>query len=275
MFEFDETTGEMNVRSDISADVGQLAIGQAARDQGVDTVHTVGDATAKSDIAFGATIFAPGDTVGVGGVVFTYNAAPGAGGLNFNNLNELTAAINNHPIIGGAVTATLAGTNLEIMARKAGTSGNPYVVVGLAGALGGLVVDITAGTDKLETSKVYSYSIKSASGEVLGAMSKLQSSLVDVEAKGLMPANQVSLANLATIFSGILSDKLNSADTESKISTNVLEQMNTSLKEQFGINRDEQYIQAIEDGRLMQALARLISMLNNIDTKSQDIMFGG
>jgi len=275
MFEFDEASGKMNVRADISEDVGQLAIGQAAKDNGTDTVHTVGDATAKSEIVFGATVFAPGDTVGVGGVVFNYNAAPGVGGLNFNNLNELTAAINTHPMIGGAVNATLAGTNLTITASKAGTSGNPNTVVGLAGALGGLAVNVQAGTDKVEVSKLYSYSIKPKSGEVLEAMSNLQSSLVNVEASGLMPATQVSLSNLATIFSGILSDKLNSADTESKISANVLEQMNSVLKEKFGINRDEQFIKAIEDGRLMQAMARLISMLNSVSTKAQDIMFGG
>ena len=188
-------------------------------------------------------------------------------------MNELEAAINNHPILGGVVNATLAGTNLEITASKPGTSGNPNTVVGLAGALGVLPVNVTVGTDKVETSKVYSYSIKPESGEVLEAMSNLQFGLVNVEASGLMPATQVSLSNLATIFTCVLSDKLSASEVEAGISTNVLEQMSSSLKEQFGINRDEQYIRAIEDGRLMQSLARLISMLNNIETKAQDIMF--
>jgi hypothetical protein len=155
--------------------------------------------------------------------MFAYNTAPRSGDLNFTNLNELTAAINNHLITGGAVTAFSAGTNPEITASRVGTSRNATIVVGIGGALGGLVVDITAGANKIETSK--------ASGKVLEAESKLQFSLVCVEAKCLMPANQVSLAKVATVFSDIyLSDKLNSADTESNISTNVLEQINTSLE---------------------------------------------
>ena len=58
------------------------------------------------------------------------------------------------------------------------------------------------------------------------------------------------------------------------IQTNVLEQMHNTIQDKFGIKRDEEFIQAIEDGRLMQALARLLSMINNIQVKAEDIIFG-
>ncbi|CAN0600572.1 unnamed protein product, partial [Ectocarpus sp. 12 AP-2014] len=97
---------------------------------------------------------------------------------------------------------------------------------------------------------------------------------VSVEGNGLIPSTEISLSNLATIFSGVLSDKLSTAEIESTVASNVLEQMHNTIQDKFGIKRDEEFIQAIEDGRLLQALARLLSMINNIETKAQDIIFG-
>jgi hypothetical protein len=88
-FEFDQTTGDMNVRSDISADIGQLAICQVEIDQGVGAVHLVDDVTAKSDVDwFWSYTIWSWYTLGVGVVVFTYNAVPRAGDLNFNISNK-------------------------------------------------------------------------------------------------------------------------------------------------------------------------------------------
>lgn len=289
MFNFDEFTGELSVNPKISADVSQLAVGQAGRDAGIDTVHTVGDAKATATLDFAGAL-ANGDTVSVGGEIFTFVAALAVPAnpnqvLTASGINGLRDAINNHPDIGGLVTATVAGTTLTLEAKNAGTGANAIVVA--TNLAGGATVDLNGGgalannagtlqngTDKVETSKVYSYSIKPESGEVLEALSNLQFGLVDIEASGLIPATQVSLSNLATILTGVLADKLSASEVESGISSNVLEQMNSTLKDKFGIKRDEQYLQAIEDGRLLQALARLISMVNNIETKAQDIMFG-
>ena len=90
----------------------------------------------------------------------------------------------------------------------------------------------------------------------------------------MITSTEISLSNLATIFSGVLSDKLSTAEIESTVASNVLKQMHNTIQDKFGIKRDEEVIQVIEDGRLLQALARLLSMINNIETKAQDIIFG-
>jgi flagellar hook-associated protein FlgK len=288
MFNFDEFTGELKVNPKIVEDVNQLAIGRAAKDEGVNTVHVVGDAKATATLNF-AGIIANGDTVTAGGQTFSFVAALAIPSnpnevLTGSGVLGLRDAINNHPDISGLVTASISGGNvLTLTANNAGTAANTIAVAtNLAAATvdlnGGGANGINAGnlqngTDKFETSKVYSYIIKSKSGEVLEAMSNLQFDLVDIDSSGLIPATKMSLSNLVTVFTGILSDKLNASEIRSGIATNVLEQMHSTLQDKFGIKRDEQYLKAIEDGRLMQALARLISIVNNIETKAQDIIF--
>lgn len=285
MFEFDEIIGTMNVNSKISSDVNELSIGRVTKGPGIDTVHTVGDVKASATLDF-AGFIANGDTVTVNGQTFTFVAAP----ANANQVSTaggflaLRDAINNHPDISGIVTATVAGTVLTIEAKNAGTSGNAITV---ATNLAAATVDLNGwgangvnngnlqnGTDKQETSKVYNYSIKQGSTEVIEELGNLQFRLVSVEGNGLIPSTEISLSNLATIFSGVLSDKLSTAEIESTIASKVLEQMHNTIQDKFGIKRDEEFIQAIEDGRLLQSLARLLSMINNIETKSQDIIFG-
>jgi flagellar hook-associated protein FlgK len=288
MFNFDELTGELKVNPKIVEDVNQLAIGQAAKDEGIDTVHVVGNAKATATLNFGGGAIANADTVTAGGQVFTFVAVLAIPAdpnevLTANGVLGLMNAINNHPDISGLVTASIGGNILTLTAKNAGTNANAIAIAtNLAAATvalnGGGANGINAGnlqngTDKYETSKVYSYSIKSKSGEVLEAMSNLQFGLVDIESSGLIPATKMSLSNLATVFTGILSDKVNTSEIRSGIATNVLEQMYTTLQDKFGIKRDEEYLKAIDDGRIMQALARLISIINNIETKAQDIIF--
>ena len=286
MFEFDEITGRMSVNPRVSSDVNELAIGRVTKGAGIDTVHTVGDAKASATLDFGGGAIANGDTVTVGGQIFTFAAAPANANqvLTGGGIGALRAAINAHPDIGGIVIATVAGTVLTIEAKSAGTGGNAITVatnlaaatvdLNTAGAMGINNGNLQNGTDKQETSKVYNYSIKPGSTEVIEELGNLQFGLVPVEGNGLIPSTEISLSNLATIFSGVLSDKLSTAEIESTVASNVLEQMHNTIQDKFGIKRDEEFIQAIEDGRLLQALARLLSMINNIETKAQDIIFG-
>lgn len=297
MFEFDEITGKMSVSPRISSDVNELSIGRATKGAGINTFHTVGDAKASATLDFGGGLIADGDTVTIGGQTFAFAAAPAnanevstAGGIG-----ALRDAINNHPDIGGIVTATVNGNVLTIEAKNAGTGANAGVGVGIhiGFALGGPRtinlnglgpqansaalapnVGLVGGTDKSEISKVYNYSIKQGSTEVIEEMGNLQFGIVSIEGDGLIPSTEISLSNLATIFSGVLSDKLSTAEIESNVASKVLEQIHNTIQENFGIKRDEEFIQAIEDGRLLQALARLLSMINNIETKAQDIIFG-
>ncbi|MDP5110365.1 MAG: hypothetical protein NWP47_03155, partial [Rickettsiaceae bacterium] len=274
-----------SVNPRVSSDVNELAIGRVTKGAGIDTVHTVGDAKASATLDF-AGVIANNDTVTVNGQVFTFVAAP----ANANEVSTaggflaLRDAINNHPDIGGIVAATVAGTVLTIEAKNAGIGGN---VITVATNLAAATVDLNGGganninngtlqngTNKQETSKVYNYSIKPGSTEVIEELGNLQFGLVSVEGNGLIPSTEISLSNLATIFSGVLSDKLSTAEIESTVASNVLEQMHNTIQDKFGIKRDEEFIQAIEDGRLLQALARLLSMINNIETKAQDIIFG-
>jgi hypothetical protein len=206
----------------------------------------------------------------------------------------LANAISNHPDIGGIVTATVDPANtITIEAKNAGRGANAVAGAGihisfvLAGDtinlnnLGaqansgffGPNVGLTGGTDKQETSKVYTYSIKPINSEVLEELNKLQSNLISVKGDGFIPTTEISLSNLATVFTGVLSDALNVAETESSIASNVLEKTQLLVQDKFGINRDEEYIKAIEDGRLLQSLAHLLSMINNIEKSVQDIIF--
>ena len=296
MFEFDEVTGEMTVNSRVLSDVNELAIGRVTKGDGIDTVHTVGDAKASATLTFAGGAIANGDTVSVGGQVFTFAAVPAGPNqvLTGGGIVDLRDAINNHPDVGGLVTATVAANVLTIEAKNAGTGANAGAGVGIhvAFALGAGTIDLNGlgaqansgalapnvglagGTNKQETSKVYNYTIKPESGEIIEELSNLQFGLVSVQGDGLIPTTKISLSNLATIFTGVLSDKLSAAEIESSIAINVLEQMHNTIQDKFGIKRDEEFIQAIEDGRLMQALARLLSMINNIQVKAEDIIFG-
>ena len=298
MFEFDEITGKMSVNSRVASDVNELAIGKATKGDGIDTVHTVGDVKASATLTFAGGAIANGDTVSVGGQVFTFAAVPVGPNqvLTGGGIAALRDAINNHPDVGGIVRATDVGNVLTIEAKNAGTGANAGVGVGIhvAFVLGGVrTIDLNGlgaqgnsaglppgnyglinGTNKQETSKVYNYTIKPESGEIIEELSNLQFGLVSVTGDGLIPTTEVSLSNLATIFTGVLSDKLSAAEIESSVATSVLEQMHNTIQDRFGIKRDEEFIKAIEDGRLMQALARLLSMINNIQVKAEDIIFG-
>ena len=286
MFEFDEITGKMSVSPRISSDVNELAIGRATKGAGAgtDTV-TVGDAKASATLYF-AGVIADGDTVTIGGQTFTFAAAP-ANANEFSTaggIGALRDAINNHPDIREIVAATVDGNVLKIEAKNAGTGGKAITVATIlaaatvdlngAGANGVNNGSLKNGTDKPEVSKAYNYSIKQGSTEVIEELGNLQFGLVSIEGDGLIPSTEISLSNLATIFSGVLSDKLSTAEIESNVASKVLKHMHNTIQENFGIKRDEEFIQAIEDGRLLQSLARLLSMINNIETKAQDIIFG-
>lgn len=301
MFEFDEVTGKMSVNSRVASDVNELAIGKATKGDGIDTVHTVGDAKASANLVFGGGVIAAGSFVTVGGQQFDFvnalavPANPNQVLVGAGAVAGLANAISNHPDIGGIVTATVGPANtITIEAKNAGRGANAVAGAGIhisfvlagdtinlnnlgAQANSGFLgpnVGLTGGTNKQETSKVYNYTIKPESGEIIEELSNLQFGLVSVQGDGLIPTTEISLSNLATIFTGVLSDKLSAAEIESSIATNVLEQMHNTIQEKFGIKRDEEFIKAIEDGRLMQALARLLSMINNIQVKAEDIIFG-
>jgi hypothetical protein len=287
MFNFDELTGKMEVNPSISSDISNFAIGRATKGAGADAVYTVGDTKASATLNFGGGAITHGDSVTIGGQVFTFAAAPANGNqvLTGGGVAALAAAINNHRDIGNIVTATVAGNILTLEAKNKGTGGNMIAVA--TNLAGGATIDLNGGganainvgnlqnaTNKLETLKIYDHSIKSISGEVIEGLSNLQFSNVPVKGGGLIPDTELSLSNLATIFTGLLTDKLDIAETNSSVASNVMEQMHRVLQDKFGIKRDEQLVRLIEDGKLLQAQAHLLSMINNIDTKVQDTIFG-
>ena len=131
----------MSVNSRVASDVNELAIGKATKGDGIDTVHTVGDAKASATLTFAGGAIANGDTVSVGGQVFTFAAVPVGPNqvLTGGGVVALRDAINNHPDVGGIVRATDAGNVLTIEAKNAGTGANAGVGVGIhvAFVLGG------------------------------------------------------------------------------------------------------------------------------------------
>jgi hypothetical protein len=109
---------------------------------------------------------------------------------------------------------------------------------------------------------------------VVETLSNLQSSLVAINAEGIVPAAVASLAGLATIITGLLSDYANESEIDSRVAATVLEQTDKVIKENSGIQREPEYLRALDLAQLMNALAHLLSMIQSSNVKTQDIIFG-
>ena len=297
LFKFDDRTGELNINQEIVDDVSKLSLGRAKKDAGIATAHTVGDVKAKATLVFGGGAFAAGDNVTVNGIQFDFvnplNPIP-----NPNEVldadgpfgpNGLMNRINAHPMLRGLVLAGNTGGNLTIESKAAGTRGNAITV---AWVLGAVTIDINgngpafngatnlnagpngiAGTDKVEASQVFGYTIKPLDQQVLQDLSELQTELVTIAADGALPNTVATLSGLANIVTGLLSDALNEAKIESDVAKIVLERTDSQIKKDSGISKEQEYLRVLDLARLMSTLSHLLSMLQNTLVKAEDIMF--
>jgi len=305
LFKFDDRTGELNLNQEIVDDVSKLSIGRAKKDAGIATAHTVGDVKAKATLAFAGGALAAGDTITINlpgwpapvALVFVnaLNPIPNpnevlvADGLFGPGLDNLMNRINAHPQLHGLVLAGNTGGNLTIESIAAGIGGNTITV---ASNLGAATVDINgsganainpstalnagngiAGTDKVEASQVFSYTIKPLNQQVLKDLIELQTELVIIEADGVLPNTVATLSGLATIVTGLLSDAINEAKIESDVAKIVLERTDAQVKKDSGISKEQEYLRVLDLARLMSALSHLLSMLQNALVKSEDIIF--
>jgi hypothetical protein len=307
LLQYDARTGGLEVTQAIVDDVNQLAIGQVQKNAGADVVHSVGDVQASGELvfAFGGGNLAVGDTVTIDGVIFTFSGAPAAGplqvladagGNNAASLTNLQNKINAHPAFNNRIIAEFNGINtFKITALTPGISGNniqvatdlsvsgggnataSYVLVGgVAGVQQAVnpLSPLAGGTNKFATEKVFSYNLEPGSKQVVETLSNLQSSLVAINAEGIVPAAVASLAGLATIITGLLSDYANESEIDSRVAATVLEQTDKVIKENSGIQREPEYLRALDLAQLMNALAHLLSMIQSSNVKTQDIIFG-
>ncbi len=302
LFKFDDRTGELNINQEIVDDVSKLSIGRVEQDAGITTAHTVGDVKAKATLVFAGglaaadtiTINLPGwlapvvlNFVNVLSPIPNPNEVLVADGLF--GANGLMNRINAHPQLRGLVLAGNTGGNLTIESKAAGTGGNAITV---ASALGAATVDIngngaannnaattlnagngTAGTPKIETSPVFSYTMKPRNQQVLQDLSELQTEFVTIGADGALPNTVATLSGLATIITGLLSDALNEAKIESDVAKIVLERTDAQVKKDSGISKEQEYLRVLDLARLMSTLSHLLSMLQNTLVKAEDIMF--
>ena len=308
-FEFDERTGKLNVNQEIVSDVSKMAIGTVDKKSVQEVV--VGDARASAslDFDFGAGDLVANNTITIDGIdggpyVFTMVAHPGGGGPldvivpvvpnNATVLNNLIDAINTHPQLKDVVDATFDGATLvSITAKAAGIGGNKITLGYDLTAGGGLAkasftgdggvapqkgakvpANFAGGTNKAETSKLFNYNIGSEDKQVLEALGNLQTSLFNVEGTGIVSDTISTLSGLATIVTGKLSDLLNEAQIDSNVAAEVLKRTDTMIKESFGIKREEEYLRAVDLAHTMNALARLLGILYNSESKVQEIIFG-
>ena len=309
-FEFDERTGKLNVNQEIVSDVSKMAIGTVDKKSVQEVV--VGDARASASLNFnfGGGNLAVNDTITIDGVdggpfVFTLTAPlpPALTDLqvevplvvnNVQVLQNLRDKINEHPQLGSIVEAALVGNVITITAKAAGIGGNKITLganltIGGGGATASFAAGAAAagpqqannalanfagGTNRVETSKLFSYNIGSEDKQVLEALGNLQTFLFDVEGTGIVSDTISTLSGLATIVTGKLSDLLNEAQIDSDVAAEVLKQTDTMIKESFGIKREEEYLRAVDLARFLVSLSYLLSMVQNTTVKTQDILFG-
>ena len=306
LFKFDDRTGELNLNQEIVDDVSKLSIGRAEKDAGIATAHTVGDVKAKATLVFanlGGLVGGGAETVTITGI----GALPPVAFVFVNalnpipNPNEVLVAdglfgpdglmnrINAHPQLRGLVLAGNTGGNLTIESKAAGTGGNAITV---ASALGAATVDINgngaannngatalnagngiAGTNKVEASQVFGYTMKPRNQQVLQDLSELQTELVTIAADSSLPNTVATLSGLATIVTGLLSDSVNEAKIESDVAKIVLERTDAQVKKDSGISKEQEYLRVLDLARLMSTLSHLLSMLQNTLVKAEDIIF--
>jgi len=300
LFQYDARTGGLEVTQAIVDDVNQLAIAQVQKNAGADVVHSVGGVSSSGRLSFNVGALAANDTVTIDGQIFTFVAVL-AIPANPNEVllgdalagaNGLLNRIKNHPNLGDRVVSTLAANTLTITAATSGTSGDniqvsvaaggniaAYLPAGVIAPFPPFAANIAAsnladGANKFATEKVFSYNLEPGSKQVFETLSNLQSSLVTISAEGIVPEAVASLAGLATIVTGLLSDYVNESEIDSKVAATVLEQTDKLIKENSGIQREPEYLRALDLAQLMNALAHLLSMIQSSNTKTQDIIFG-
>ena len=133
---------------------------------------------------------------------------------------------------------------------------------------------LAGGTNKSAIEKVFSYNLEPDNKDMIKELSNLQSSLVAINAEGIIPESLVSLAGLATIVTGLLSNYASDSEMDLKVASTVLEQTEKLIKETSGIQREPEYLRALDLAQLMNALAHLLSMIQSTNVKTQDIIFG-
>ncbi|MEA0971317.1 hypothetical protein Megvenef_01292 [Candidatus Megaera venefica] len=212
-----------------------------------------------------------------------------ADGLFGPGPDNLMNRINAHPHLRGLVLAGNTGGNLTIESKAAGTGGNTITV---ASNLAAATVDINgqgangvngatalnagngvAGTNKVEASQVFGYTMKPRNQQVLQDLSELQTELVTIAADSSLPNTVATLSGLATIVTGLLSDSVNEAKIESDVAKIVLERTDAQVKKDSGISKEQEYLRVLDLARLMSTLSHLLSMLQNTLVKAEDIMF--
>lgn len=290
-FNFDQRTGAMSLRDDIASDPSKLALGRAKQGASVQTAHTVGDTTAQGTLQFGGAI-GNGDTITVAGQIFTFVAGPAVNanqvvtGLNLQaSIDNLIITINNHPQIKNLVQADprVGADTLVIKAKAAGLGGNAINVQ--ANTAGGNIsynaaagnnninANLAGGTNKVATSAVLDYTLKPANQDVLEELSSLQTTTITLTDDLALPNTSATLAGIASIVTGMLSNDLNEARTKSDIAKNVLTQTDKAVRQQSGISKEREYLKVMDQARLLTTLANLMAQVQNTIVKVEDILF--
>lgn len=290
-FNFDQRTGAMSLRDDIASDPSKLALGRAKQGASVQTAHTVGDTAAQGTLQFGGAI-GNGDTITVAGQIFTFVAGPAVNanqvvtGLNLQaSIDNLIITINNHPQIKNLVQADprVGADTLVIKAKAAGLGGNAINVQ--ANTAGGNIsynaaagnnninANLAGGTNKVATSAVLDYTLKPANQDVLEELSSLQTTTITLTDDLALPNTSATLAGIASIVTGMLSNDLNEARTKSDIAKNVLTQTDKAVRQQSGISKEREYLKVMDQARLLTTLANLMAQVQNTIVKVEDILF--
>lgn len=288
----DELSGLVEVRPDIVFDVGQLSTGKVTATLGVEQRTAIGGDNAASVTFFLQSGLAipnnpgAGDTITIDGEVFTFVAGAPANENEVqidasipNTLQNFIDAINNHTVLSGKFNATSDGTSsIVITASSTGTWANTVAVsadFSISGAGSTVGIDINSvaatvsgtlsgGSDKERIIQKNVYAVGDKSSEVWEAFNELKTKLIEFEGGGIVPDSLTSVHDYASLVSSLLSNQVNDAEADAEVSTRVLERIDDQFKGDFGINREEQYQNAMDAMQFLRMLSSLVRENNRL-----------
>ena len=294
LFEFNNNSGKLEVNPEIAQDADKLSLGLVEKDAGVTKACTVGDQ--KSGITLGFVNIGgivAGDTITITDNNGTAHLFQFVNGLPANQdqiqiqqpntAQNIADAINNHSWLKGLVSATVEGDEVQIKAKAAGDQYNAIRIQSALAAGAQISVNgvpavnnintlLQGGSNKIESTEIFNYTIKPNSLQLLKQIGDLQKKITNLS-DGSGGHILASLPSLASIVTTSLSDLVNNAKKASDVATNVLQLTDNQIKKDSGISKEDQYLQALDLARLMSNLAQFMQMVQSTTIKVEDILF--
>jgi flagellar hook-associated protein 1 FlgK len=287
LIQHNEGTGLIKIRDDIVVNMNLLSTGRVSRTNGKVINASIGQTQATGNLTFSGNNFAPASRITIKDQTFTFIAGIPAnqnqiqvtGALN-TDVIALRNAIENHNALKGIINAIPSGNlGIDLSSKIAGTAGNilvssntvgtnlTIITNGITSGPGtNIASNLSGGTDNTNATIIlYNYTIGDKSSEVIEDFNDLKSKIIDFTGSDLVPSISTTLVAYASQITTILSDQAGDAVSDYTISTEVLNKIQERVKNELGINPQEQYIKLLEQSQSLRDLAL-------VNRKSRDII---